>query len=53
MKYKYVIMQEMEETNTAIPFLIVDDEVRAEILCYEYERDNPGFIFWTAICAEE
>ena len=53
MKIKWVIMQELEDTNCANPYLIVDTEKRAEELCYELERDNPGFIFWSMICEEE
>ena len=53
MKYKWVIMQEPEDTNCANPYLIVDTEKRAEELCYELEHDNPGFIFWPMICKEE
>ena len=53
MKYKWVIMQELEDTNCANPYLIIDTEKRAEELCYELERDNPGFIFWPMICKEE
>ena len=53
MKIKWVIMQELEDMNCANPYLIVDTEDRAEELCYELERDNPGFIFWPMICAEE
>lgn len=53
MKYKWVIMQELEDTNCANPYLIVDTEERAEELCYILERDNPGFIFWAYLCAEE
>ena len=53
MKYKWVIMQELEDTDCAIPYLIVDTEEHAEELCYELERDNPGFIFWSVVCAEE
>lgn len=53
MKYKWVIMQELEDTNCANPYLIVDTEERADELCYELERDNPGFIFWSFICEEE
>ena len=53
MKYKWVIMQELEDTNCANPYLIVDTEKRAEELCYILERDNPEFIFWAYLCAEE
>ena len=53
MKYKYVIMQELEDTNTAIPYRIVNDEKRAEQLCLELEATNPGFIFWSYVCEEE
>lgn len=51
--YKWVIMQELEESNTAIPYLIVSTEERAEQLCYELEAENPGFIFWCYVCEEE
>lgn len=53
MKIKWVIMQELEDSGVANPYLIVDTEKRAEELCYELERDNPGFIFWPMICKEE
>ena len=53
MKYKCVIMQELEDTNTAIPYKIVNDEERAEQLCKELEATNPGFIFWPCLCEEE
>lgn len=53
MKYKWVIMQELEDTNCANPYLIVDTEERAEELCYILEHNNPGFIFWAYLCAEE
>lgn len=53
MKTKWIIMQELEDSGCANPYLIVDTEERAEELCYELERDNPGFIFWPMICKEE
>lgn len=53
MKYKWVIMQELEDTNCANPYLIVDSEERAEELCYQLESENPGFIFWSYLCEEE
>jgi hypothetical protein len=53
MKYKYVIMQELEDTNIAIPYRIVANEERAEQLCEELETANPGFIFWSYVCEEE
>jgi hypothetical protein len=53
MKYKWVIMQELEDTNCANPYLIVNSEERAEELCFELESQNPGFIFWTYMCEEE
>lgn len=53
MKYKFVIMQEFEDTDCANPYLIVDSEERAEELCYKLESENPGFIFWYYICEEE
>lgn len=53
MKYLWVVMQELEDTNTAIPYKIVDNEERAEQLCEELEAANPGFIFWSCICEEE
>ena len=53
MKYKCIIMQELEDTNIAIPYRIVNDEERAEQLCQELEAANPGFIFWSCICEEE
>lgn len=51
--YKYVIMQELEDTNCANPYLIVDTEERAEELCYQLESENSGFIFWYHMCEEE
>ena len=53
MKYKWIITQELEDTNCANPYLIVDTEKRAEELCYKLESENPGFIFWAHICYEE
>ena len=53
MKYKWVIMQELEDTDCASPYLIVDSEERAEELCYQLESENPGFIFWSYLCEEE
>lgn len=53
MKIKWVIMQELEESNCANPYLIVDSEERAEELCYKLESENPGFLFWTYMCEEE
>lgn len=50
---KWVIMQELEDSNTATPYLIVETEKRAEQLCLELESANPGFIFWTMFCMEE
>lgn len=53
MKYKWVIMQELEDSSCANPYLIVKSEERAEELCYELEFQNPGFIFWYYMCEEE
>jgi len=53
MKIKWVIMQELEDSNCASPYLTVDTEERAEELCYKLEAENPGFIFWSHICQEE
>ena len=53
MKYKWVIMQELEDSGCADPYLIVDSEERAEELCYQLESENPGFIFWSYMCEEE
>lgn len=53
MKYKFVIMQELEDSGCANPYLIVDTEERAEELCYKLESENPGFIFWSFLCQEE
>ena len=52
-KYKWVIMQELEDTNCANPYLIVDSGKRAQELCIELESQNPGFIFWAYMCKEE
>ena len=53
MKYKFIIMQELEDTDIAIPYKIVDTEERAEELCLQAEKENPNFIFWPCICEEE
>ena len=53
MKIKWVIMEELEESNCANPYLIVDSEERAEELCYKLESENPNFIFWSQMCQEE
>lgn len=53
MKIKWVIMQELEDSGCANPYLIVDSEERAEELCYQLESENPGFIFWAYLCEEE
>lgn len=53
MKIKWVIMQELEDSNCAMPYLIVNTEERAEELCYKLESENPGFIFWSYMCEEE
>ena len=53
MKIKFVIMQELEDTNCANPYLIVDTEEHAEELCNKLESENPGFIFWAYMCEEE
>lgn len=51
--YKYVVMRELEESNTAIPYIIVSTEEQAEAICMKEEKENPGFIFWTYMCWEE
>ena len=53
MKYKWVIMCELEDTDVAAPFLIVETEARAEKLCYDLEQANPGYIYYYYICEEE
>lgn len=53
MKYKWVIMQELEESNTAIPYKIVSDEDRAYKLSDQLCKEQPGFIFWPCLCEEE
>ena len=53
MKYKWIVMQELEDSNTATPYKIVDSEDRAEELCYELESKHDGFIYWLCICEEE
>jgi hypothetical protein len=53
MKYKWVIMQELEESNTAVPYKIVDTEERAEELCLQLEKNHDGFIYWPFMCEEE
>jgi len=50
---KYVIMQELEESNAPNPYIIVNDEERAEELCYKLEAIYPNFIFWYQACEEE
>lgn len=51
--YRFVIMQELEDTDFAIPYLIVDSESKAETYCTQLEKNNPGFIFWYITCEEE
>lgn len=53
MKYKWVIMQELEDSNTATPCKIVNTEEEAEEKCLKLEAENPGFIFWSCVCEEE
>jgi hypothetical protein len=53
MKTKWIIMQELEDTDCAIPYLIVNSEDRAEEMCTDLELKNPGFIYWYASCYEE
>lgn len=53
MKYKWVIMQELEDSDTATPYKIVDTEQRAEEVCLQAEAENPGYIFWPCVCEEE
>lgn len=50
---RWVIMQELEDSGVANPYLIVKSEERAEELCYQLESQNPGFIFWSYVCREE
>ena len=50
---KWVIMHELEESNTAIPYKIVKDEDRAYELSDKLAKENPGFIFWPCLCEEE
>ena len=53
MKFKWVVMQELEETNLATPYRIVDTDERAEEICLQAEKENDGFIFWSCLCEEE
>lgn len=53
MTYKWVIMQELEESNIALPYKIVDTEERAEELCYQLEKNHDGFIYWSFMCEDE
>ena len=53
MKYKWFIMQELEETNIAVPYRIVKSEDRAYELSEQLAKENPGFIFWPCVCEEE
>ena len=53
MKTKWVIMQELEDTDMPVPYLIVDSEERAEQLSYELESRNTGYIFYPMVCEEE
>lgn len=53
MKYKWIIMQELEESHTALPYRIVETEERADELCCELESKHDGFIYWTYLCEEE
>ena len=50
---KWVIMQELEDSNTAIPSKIVTDEDYAYELSDKLAKENPGFIFWPCLCEEE
>lgn len=50
---KWIIMQELEESNTATPYLIVSDGKRAEELCYKLEKKDEAFIYWCVPCEEE
>ena len=50
---KWVIMQELEDSNTAIPCKIVKDEDHAYKLSDQLCKENPGFIFWPCLCEEE
>ena len=50
---KWIIMQEMEEAHTAMPFLIMDDDEKAYDKADELTNTNPGFIFWVCSCEEE
>ena len=53
MTEKWVIMQELEESHTAIPYRIVSDEDHAYDLSDQLSKENPGFIFWPCLCEEE
>lgn len=53
MGYKWMIMKEQEDTDAAYPYESVDTADEAETRCYELEKENPGFIFWTLLYEEE
>lgn len=50
---KWIIMQELEDTNSAIPYLIVEGEEHAYELSDKLCKEKPGFIFWPCLCEEE
>lgn len=53
MKRRWIVMQELEDTNVAIPYRIVKTLKQAEKMCTKEEKRNPGFIFWVHPCKEK
>ena len=50
---KWIILQELEDSDMPMPYLIVETEERAEELCYELESQNANYIFYAVPCEEE
>lgn len=50
---KWIIMQELEDSNTPMPYLIMNDEEKANKKAEELEKKLPEFIFWVCACDEE
>lgn len=50
---KYIVMEELEESNVAIPKRILSTEEAALKLCDELENKNENFIYWVYQCEED
>ena len=50
---KWILMKEVEDTNSALPILIMNDENEAYDKADELTNKNPGFLFWVSSCKEE